>query len=54
MALSERRGQSVRSHLTRLGIGGDKMRTLPRGKIDATGTDEESWARDRRVDLKWQ
>jgi hypothetical protein len=27
------------------------MTTSSRGEMDATGTDEASWAKDRRVDL---
>ena len=38
LALSERRAQSVRDHLGRLGIDGSKMTVLPRGALDAKGT----------------
>jgi peptidoglycan-associated lipoprotein len=51
MALSERRARAVREHLERLGIGSDRIALLPRGSIDAKGTDEPSWAHDRRVEL---
>jgi hypothetical protein len=36
-----------------VGHGLDKSKTesTSRGAMDATGTDEPSWARDRRVDL---
>lgn len=54
LALSEKRAQSVRDHLGRLGIDGTKMITLPRGSLDAKGTDEPSWAQDRRVDFTWR
>jgi len=54
LALSEKRAQSVRDHLGRLGIDGTKMITLPRGALDAKGTDEPSWAQDRRVDFSWR
>jgi len=27
---------------------------LPRGSLDARGTDEPSWAQDRRVDFAWK
>ena len=54
LALSERRAQSVRDHLGRLGIDGGKLTVLPRGALDAKGTDEPSWAQDRRVDFKWR
>jgi peptidoglycan-associated lipoprotein len=54
LALSERRAQSVRDHLGRLGVDGNKLSVLPRGSLDAKGTDEPSWAQDRRVDFTWK
>ena len=54
LALSEQRAQSVRDHLGRLGIDGTKLSVLPRGSLDAKGTDEPSWAQDRRVDFTWR
>ncbi|MEP6653392.1 MAG: OmpA family protein [Myxococcales bacterium] len=54
IALSERRAQSVQAHLSRLGVNGARMAILPRGAIDATGTNEPSWAQDRRADFKWR
>lgn len=54
LALSERRAQSVRDRLVRLGVAGDKMQTLPRGELDASGTDETGWSRDRRVEFQWR
>lgn len=54
LALTDRRARAVKEYLDRLGIPGARLNPLPRGAIDATGTDEASWARDRRVDLDWQ
>jgi len=54
IALSERRAQSVRAHLERLGIEGARSAILPRGSLDAKGTDEPSWAQDRRADFTWR
>ena len=54
LALSEKRAQSVRDHLGRLGVDGTKLSVLPRGSLDAKGTDEPSWAQDRRVDFNWK
>jgi peptidoglycan-associated lipoprotein len=54
LALSERRAQSVRDHLGRLGVEGTQLGVLPRGSLDAKGTDEPSWAQDRRVDFNWK
>jgi peptidoglycan-associated lipoprotein len=33
------------------GMNADKMATTSRGEMDANGTDEESWSKDRRVDV---
>jgi peptidoglycan-associated lipoprotein len=54
LALSEKRAQSVRDHLGRLGVEGTQLSVLPRGSLDAKGTDEPSWAQDRRVDFTWK
>jgi peptidoglycan-associated lipoprotein len=54
IALSERRAQSVKAHLERLGVESAKMAILPRGSLDAKGTDEPGWAQDRRVDFTWR
>lgn len=53
LALSERRAQSVKDRLSRLGIDESRLRTLPRGELEAKGTDESGWAQDRRVDFEW-
>lgn len=54
LALSDRRAQAVRQYLQRMGIDVNRLRPVPRGALDASGTDEGSWAKDRRVDLEWQ
>lgn len=54
IALSERRAQSVREHMGRLGIDAARMAVLPRGALDATGTNEPTWAQDRRADFTWR
>jgi peptidoglycan-associated lipoprotein len=54
MALSDRRSQAVKEYLQRLGISGNRMNKVPRGALDATGTDEGGWAKDRRVDFDWK
>lgn len=53
LALSERRAHSVKDRLSRLGVDGGRLRTLPKGELDATGKDEAGWAQDRRVDFEW-
>lgn len=54
MALSDRRAQAVRDYLGRLGIDANKLNKVPRGALDATGTEEAGWAKDRRVDFDWK
>jgi peptidoglycan-associated lipoprotein len=54
MALSDKRAQSVKDYLTRSGIAGSRLSTVPRGALEATGTDEAGWAKDRRVDSEWK
>lgn len=49
--LGEERASSVRTYLTQLGVEGSKLSATSRGELDATGTDESGWQRDRRVDI---
>jgi peptidoglycan-associated lipoprotein len=51
MNLGEARATSVRSYLANLGVGSAKMNETSRGALDATGHDEETWRKDRRVDI---
>ena len=52
LGLSSRRAHSVGEYLGRLGVGEHQLAELPRGALDATGTDEAGWAQDRRVDVQ--
>jgi peptidoglycan-associated lipoprotein len=52
MGLGDSRANAVQRYLIDLGVGKDRMRPTSRGEIDATGTDEDGWARDRRVDIE--
>jgi peptidoglycan-associated lipoprotein len=54
MALSDRRAQAARDYLRQAGIESTRLRPVPRGALDATGSDEASWAKDRRVDSEWK
>jgi peptidoglycan-associated lipoprotein len=54
MALSDRRAQAVRDYLQRLGTASGRLNKIPRGALDATGTEEAGWAKDRRVDFDWK
>jgi peptidoglycan-associated lipoprotein len=54
IALSEKRAQSVQAHLSRLGVNTARIAILPRGSLDARGTNEPTWAQDRRADFTWR
>jgi peptidoglycan-associated lipoprotein len=49
--LGERRANSAGDYLIDMGVNREKINETSRGKLDATGTDGPSWARDRRVDI---
>ena len=50
-ALGQRRADAVASYLQGVGMKQGQLSTTSRGAMDATGTDEPTWAKDRRVDL---
>ncbi len=49
-ALGDRRAAAVKRVLVGHGIRGNRLRTVSYGEDHATGSNESSWARDRRVD----
>ena len=51
LGLGSRRAASVSSYLNKLGVDQPRMDVNTRGALDATGTDEAGWAKDRRVDI---
>ena len=51
MLLGERRAENVKRYIAEKGLSGEKIAVTSRGEMDAKGTDEASWARDRRVDV---
>ena len=51
LALSDRRAQSVKDRLVKLGVTSN-LKTVAKGELDATGKDEAGWAHDRRVDVQ--
>jgi peptidoglycan-associated lipoprotein len=51
MVLGGSRADNVKQYLQHQGLSGDSRATTSRGELDATGTDEAAWARERRVDL---
>lgn len=51
MVLGDRRASNVKGAIANEGLAAERIATTSRGEMDATGTDEASWARDRRVDV---
>ena len=51
MVLGDHRADAVHIYLARLGVGTNRMSKTSRGELDAEGQDDESWQRDRRVDI---
>lgn len=49
--LGQRRADNVAGYLDKQGLGSSRVETSSRGKLDATGTDEASWANDRKVQI---
>jgi peptidoglycan-associated lipoprotein len=51
MSLGQSRADSVAGYLVGKGLNKAKTESTSRGAMDATGSDEPTWARDRRVDV---
>jgi peptidoglycan-associated lipoprotein len=52
LGLGSRRASSVSAYLKRLGVGDPQLGVTTRGALEATGTDEAGWKKDRRVDIQ--
>jgi outer membrane protein OmpA-like peptidoglycan-associated protein len=52
MWLGQRRAESVKAALVAEGMSPESIAAFSRGKLDASGHDEASWALDRRVDVQ--
>lgn len=52
LALGERRARAVQRYMTALGVAEARLAVSSEGMEAAAGTDEQSWARDRRVDFR--
>jgi peptidoglycan-associated lipoprotein len=52
MALVGRRADNVKLLIVDESMNENRVSTTSRGEMDATGTDEASWAKDRSVDVK--
>jgi peptidoglycan-associated lipoprotein len=51
MVLGGRRADNVKAAIADAGMDSSRMTSTSRGEMDATGTDEASWEKDRRVDV---
>ncbi|HTQ07657.1 MAG TPA: OmpA family protein [Polyangiaceae bacterium] len=51
MVLGGRRADNVKGAIVNAGLASSKIATTSRGEMDATGTDEAGWEKDRRVDV---
>lgn len=54
LALSDKRAQAVRRRMGALGVPEQNMSIVPRGELDASGTDEASYEKDRSVEVNWR
>jgi hypothetical protein len=54
LSLSEKRAQAVKRRLGALGIPENNMSTVPRGELDASGSEESGWEKDRRVEVNFR
>ena len=54
MELGENRASGVKKYLAGMGVEAQRMALTSRGALDATGSDEEGWRKDRRVDITLQ
>jgi len=52
MTLGAKRARAAHTFLAGLGVASDKLFDTSRGELDATGTDEQGWRKDRRVDVR--
>lgn len=50
--LSANRAEAARNYLTSHGVPQSQVNVIARGETGARGTDEETWAMDRRVDFE--
>ena len=52
MALGDRRARIVSKVIKTLGMDNAKLRVVSKGEEEATGSSEEGWSKDRRVEFK--
>ncbi len=54
LALGDRRARSVYRYLLRLGAQRNMLRPVSKGKLEASGYNESSWSKDRKVVFIWE
>ncbi|CAM3797208.1 Peptidoglycan-associated lipoprotein [Bordetella sputigena] len=54
LALGNRRSDAVAKLMKLNGVNANQIETISFGKEHATGSDEASWAQDRRADINYQ
>lgn len=52
LVLGGERASSVKQFLVRDGVSAERIETTSRGELDASGHDEATWAKDRRVEVR--
>lgn len=52
--LTDKRGQGVKKFLVDLGVPPENMQVISKGSLEARGTDDSTYADDRRVEFVWQ
>ena len=52
-SLAASRAAAAQNYLAQQGVPKDRMKLMARGEAGAQGSDEETWALDRRVDLEF-
>lgn len=51
LALGQKRAGNIAEFLAKKGVENGKMATSSKGEFEASGTDEDGWARDRKVEV---
>ncbi len=51
LGLGQKRAGSISEFLAKKGLESGRMATSSKGEFEATGTDEDGWAKDRKVEI---
>jgi len=51
LGLGQKRAGSISEFLAKKGLETNRMATSSKGEFEATGTDEDGWAKDRKVEI---